>query len=612
VYQSVMLTCAGTDDPTPSKMREIGARRDQQAARDAAARAQLMAAVAEEDGVPVDDVDALTDESGNDLDESTPYASVTRASTPGYFAYRPLWRSLLRLDHLTPDDRSALAPGVTRTVVRTVYDAFIAAVLRVLDRLDVAYTLVDNDADDATPVTRAANAQAKRAAADADAVAAMGATVQSGDTTTASLGASERVEAAAANARESTKTTATTAAGTTTKTTPATTTTPGSVGGVNDELSAARAQDAAATNPQRLRAEQESDMRLFLNLVRLCEKLLPCTQRALFARRWVYTFGGRLIELSNRFPLLSGFYRMLTVVMQICSGVGYFDMRVRHVVLAPPAIAPPPPPLDAAATAAAAAGAYDDDDNDDDGSGGGATNMDDDEGGEQRHDAADLMAVDGGAPDTDTESEPDAQREDEPDNDGARDDAAAFEIDSEGDEAAAAAAANDVVASDDRASLALFGKFVREVTHRLRQYKNELLAACVRLVLSVPRALVDVPLLVPALDIALRVGVAYAPLARAAFDALERWLDVRAHALAPHLARLLPRLHAYLLADADEAADIVNISTDEYQVSVSVLCTRAPKVRARLDVPPNERRNATNVSSHDSTRQIRSMYYKCA
>ena len=63
------------------------------------------------------------------------------------------------------------------------------------------------------------------------------------------------------------------------------------------------------------------------------------------------------------------------------------------------------------------------------------------------------------------------------------------------------------------------------------RFSNITFAACVRLVLAVPRALIDVPVLVPALDTALRIGVSYEPLARAAFDALEQWLDCRANAL---------------------------------------------------------------------------------
>jgi hypothetical protein len=90
------------------------------------------------------------------------------------------------------------------------------------------------------------------------------------------------------------------------------------------ELAEAEALAAAATDPQRLRAEKEADMLLFLNLVRLAEKLLPYTLPALFAERWVFSVTERLIQLSNRHPLLSGLYRLLTVALRICDKVDYF------------------------------------------------------------------------------------------------------------------------------------------------------------------------------------------------------------------------------------------------------------------------------------------------
>jgi hypothetical protein len=136
-------------------------------------------------------------------------------------------------------------------------------------------------------------------------------------------------------------------------------------------------------------------------------------------------------------------------------------------------------------------------------------------------------AVDGGGGDDD---------DDESVGDNADDDGAAA---AGGDSAASVAARNWPV---DRTSLTLLRKFIIEVSHRLRQYKNELLAACVRLVLSVPRELIDVPVLVPSLDTALRLGVGYLPLARVGLDALERWLEVRPRSVAPYLTRVLPRL----------------------------------------------------------------------
>lgn len=44
---------------------------------------------------------------------------------------------------------------------------------------------------------------------------------------------------------------------------------------------------------------------------------------------------------------------------------------------------------------------------------------------------------------------------------------------------------------------------------RIQQYKDELLAACVELSLSVPKQFVDVPMLVSPLQLALKIGLRY-------------------------------------------------------------------------------------------------------
>jgi hypothetical protein len=172
------------------------------------------------------------------------------------------------------------------------------------------------------------------------------------------------------------------------------------------------------------------------------------------------------------------------------------------------------------------------------------TGRDDDD--EREHMAVD--AVDGGGGDDD---------DDESVGDNADDDGGA---------AAAATLVSARAWPVDRTSLTLLRKFIIEVSHRLRQYKNELLAACVRLVLSVPRELIDVPVLVPSLDTALRLGVGYLPLARVGLDALERWLEVRPRSVAPYLTRVLPRLHDYLLVSTEEEAEVAAVERDEATV----------------------------------------------
>jgi hypothetical protein len=180
--------------------------------------------------------------------------------------------------------------------------------------------------------------------------------------------------------------------------------------------------------------------------------------------------------------------------------------------------------------------------------------------------------------DLDDDDEDGMATDDEEDGRGARNG------DERGKSDATAAQRQDVV------SLTLLSKFVREVASRLRQFKNELLSACVRLVLAVPRALVDVPLLVPALDTALRLGVGYLPLARVGLDALERWLDTRPRSVAPFLPRVLPRLQRYLMADAPEEHDVANMEAEE--------------VKARRLAQRVARRKHTTVETGDESNPV--------
>jgi DNA-dependent protein kinase catalytic subunit len=72
----------------------------------------------------------------------------------------------------------------------------------------------------------------------------------------------------------------------------------------------------------------------------------------------------------------------------------------------------------------------------------------------------------------------------------------------------------------------LISKFVKEVLVRMKQYKDELLGACLQLVLAVPKEFIDVPMLVPSLVMAFKLGLAYLPLCEIGLDALEYWLQV--------------------------------------------------------------------------------------
>lgn len=65
------------------------------------------------------------------------------------------------------------------------------------------------------------------------------------------------------------------------------------------------------------------DFELFLNLVEFCKLLLPKIHPE-FLIRWIYIFGKELIIKSNDYPLINGFYKLLTIIFKICEEKSYF------------------------------------------------------------------------------------------------------------------------------------------------------------------------------------------------------------------------------------------------------------------------------------------------
>ncbi|XP_048062032.1 LOW QUALITY PROTEIN: DNA-dependent protein kinase catalytic subunit-like [Megalobrama amblycephala] len=101
----------------------------------------------------------------------------------------------------------------------------------------------------------------------------------------------------------------------------------------------------------------------------------------------------------------------------------------------------------------------------------------------------------------------------------------------------------------ENACFSLLAKFGKEVCVRLKQYKDELLAACLMFILSLHPDMValDIKAYIPALQAALRLGLGHAPLATAALDALESWSSlIPAAVMQPHYTDILPQLDSYL------------------------------------------------------------------
>ncbi|KAF8937820.1 hypothetical protein BGZ58_002088 [Dissophora ornata] len=100
---------------------------------------------------------------------------------------------------------------------------------------------------------------------------------------------------------------------------------------------------------------------------------------------------------------------------------------------------------------------------------------------------------------------------------------------------------------DTQRAATLFGKYIREVLARLEQYKDDLLASCLHLVLSSPSALTDSTSVIAPIQLALKLGLGYFPLASVGLDAIERWIEIVEHDQDSWFSQVLPCLNEYLL-----------------------------------------------------------------
>lgn len=128
-------------------------------------------------------------------------------------------------------------------------------------------------------------------------------------------------------------------------------------------------------------------------------------------------------------------------------------------------------------------------------------------------------------------------------------------------------------------------QFAEELQSLFRQFKGDLLASSVSFVLALPRRFVgdNLGAFVPAMTVALQLGLSYAPLAETAMDALERWIATLPGAvLEPHLPAILPGLEAYLVSRASvDSADAGGYAGE-----------RRRRVRARANAAAARRRGA--------------------
>uniref|UniRef100_A0A8C0BSB7 DNA-dependent protein kinase catalytic subunit n=1 Tax=Buteo japonicus TaxID=224669 RepID=A0A8C0BSB7_9AVES len=73
-----------------------------------------------------------------------------------------------------------------------------------------------------------------------------------------------------------------------------------------------------------LQPTKPTDFIAFINLVEFCREILP-EKHVEYFNPWVYSFGYELIIHSTRLPLISGFYKLLSVTMKIAKKIKYFE-----------------------------------------------------------------------------------------------------------------------------------------------------------------------------------------------------------------------------------------------------------------------------------------------
>ncbi|OXB75109.1 UNVERIFIED_CONTAM: hypothetical protein H355_003187 [Colinus virginianus] len=189
-----------------------------------------------------------------------------------------------------------------------------------------------------------------------------------------------------------------------------------------------------------LQPKKPTDFIAFINLVEFCRDILP-DKHVEYFKPWVYSFGYELIIHSTRLPLISGFYKLLSVTMKIAKKIKYFE---------------------------------------------------------------------GVSPKSLRKSTEDPEKS---------------------------------------SCFALFAKFGKEVTAKMKQYKDELLASCLNFLLSLPHDIImlDIKAYIPALQNAFKLGLSCTPMADLGLDALEDWsAHIPRHIMQPYYKDVLPLLDGYL------------------------------------------------------------------
>uniref|UniRef100_A0A8C6YCR5 DNA-dependent protein kinase catalytic subunit n=1 Tax=Naja naja TaxID=35670 RepID=A0A8C6YCR5_NAJNA len=118
---------------------------------------------------------------------------------------------------------------------------------------------------------------------------------------------------------------------------------------------------------------------------------------------------------------------------------------------------------------------------------------------------------------------------------------------------------------------ALFSKFGKEVTTKMKQYKDELLASCLTFVLSLPYNIImlDIRAYIPALQNAFKLGLSYTPIADVALDTLEDWSShIPRYIIQPYYKDIVPCLDGYLKTSASAGESQNNLEVKKLSKAI--------------------------------------------
>ncbi|UJR22353.1 hypothetical protein I4U23_025415 [Adineta vaga] len=105
---------------------------------------------------------------------------------------------------------------------------------------------------------------------------------------------------------------------------------------------------------------------------------------------------------------------------------------------------------------------------------------------------------------------------------------------------------------------ALVRRFAHEVLSRQKQYRDDLLISCLQFIISLPAECIDYDFAdyVPAIQLALHLGLTYLPLAEQTIHSLERWSQSTSLNLPDFYNQILPYLDDYLRLSQDQGDDV--------------------------------------------------------